>query len=292
LLPPPGQVEFTDLQEEKCQEKENGRKQVLASMVPSPGADRNWIKVALQEKSKQSAVTTMMQQVHSQYQTIVATKTAEATATKAKEKMKAKPKKAKENQTRRPAETVLQDASNTPEVTEETAIRLCGCQRGDLSEVKSFTKAMATYYSRPNKFMEGRSCLDCQLVVTTMESNVCGQHAVVYYCDEGIKGFDAPDDDPMKSALSLDNEHPKLLPRQKISFVLVSQTVDSHCWFGTGGPIRSLGSSRLHHHAPWFSDTDRASLLWAVIVGQWLGGCSNDGSGGFNHVKNCRHQEA
>jgi hypothetical protein len=53
LLPPPGQVEFTDLQEEKRQEKENGKRQVLASMVPSPGADTNWIKVALQEKSKQ-----------------------------------------------------------------------------------------------------------------------------------------------------------------------------------------------------------------------------------------------
>jgi hypothetical protein len=46
LLPPPGQVEITDLQEEKCQEKENGRKQFLASMVPSPGADTHWIKVA------------------------------------------------------------------------------------------------------------------------------------------------------------------------------------------------------------------------------------------------------
>jgi hypothetical protein len=52
LLPPPGQAEITDLQEEKCQEKENGRKRVLASMVPSPGAATNWFKVALQEKSK------------------------------------------------------------------------------------------------------------------------------------------------------------------------------------------------------------------------------------------------
>jgi hypothetical protein len=198
LLPPPGQVEFTDLQEEKCQEKENRRKQVLASMVPSPGVDTNWIKVALQEKSKQFAVTTMMQQVHNQYQTNVATKTAEAKTTNAKKKRKAKPKKAKENQTRRPAETVLQDTSNTPEVAKETAVRLCGCRHGDLSEVKSFAKAMATYYSRPNKFMEGRCCLDCQLVLTNMESNARGWRAVVYYCDEGIKGFDAPDDDPMK----------------------------------------------------------------------------------------------
>jgi hypothetical protein len=75
----------------------------------------------------------MMQQVHNQYQTNVPTKTAEAKTTNAKKKRKARPKKAKENDTRRPAETVLQDASNTPEVAKETAIRLCGCQHGDLS---------------------------------------------------------------------------------------------------------------------------------------------------------------
>jgi hypothetical protein len=77
-------------------------------------------------------------------------------------------------------------------------------QDGDLSEVKSFAKAMATYYSHSNKFMESRSCLDCQLAVTNMESNAHGRRAVVYSCDEGIKGFDAPDDDPMKSALTCD----------------------------------------------------------------------------------------
>jgi hypothetical protein len=64
LLPPPWLVVFMDLPEEKCQEKESRRKQVLASMVPSAGTDTNWIKDLLQEKSKQSAVTTMMQQVH------------------------------------------------------------------------------------------------------------------------------------------------------------------------------------------------------------------------------------
>jgi hypothetical protein len=30
------------------------------------------------------------------------------------------------------------------------------------------------------------------------------QKAVVFYCDEGIKGFDAPDDDPMKAKLTCD----------------------------------------------------------------------------------------
>jgi hypothetical protein len=52
--------------------------------------------------------------------------------------------------------------------------------------------------------MEGRCCLDCQLAATNMESNARGWRAVVYYCDEGIKGFDAPDDDPMKSVLTCD----------------------------------------------------------------------------------------
>jgi hypothetical protein len=93
-------------------------------MVPSPSTDTNWIKVALQEKSKQSAVTTMMQQVHNQYQTNVETKTADAKKTNAIKKRKAKPKKAKAKDTRRPAETVLQAPSNTPDVAEETAARL------------------------------------------------------------------------------------------------------------------------------------------------------------------------
>jgi hypothetical protein len=81
---------------------------------------------------------------------------------------------------------------------------LCGCGHGDLSEVKSFAKAMAMYYNRPYKFMEGRCCLDCQLVVPNMESYARGRRAVVYYCNEGIKGFNVPDHDPMKSVLTFD----------------------------------------------------------------------------------------
>jgi hypothetical protein len=204
MLPLPGQIGIRDLQEEKCQEKENGRKQFLASMVPSPGADMSWITVALEETSKQSAVTTMMQQVHNQYQANLAVKSAKAKTTNESKKRKAKPKKANENGTSQPGKAVLQDTTNTPQVANETAIRLCGCRHGDLGEVKSFAKAMAAYYSRPNKFMEGTCCLDCRLVVPNMESNAGGQRAVVYYCDEGMKGFDAPEDDPMKSELTCD----------------------------------------------------------------------------------------
>jgi hypothetical protein len=204
MLPPPGQIGIRDLQEENCQEKENGRKQVLASTVPSPGADMSWITVALEETSKQTAVTTMMQQVHNQYQANLATKTEKAKTTNAGKKRKGKPKTANEKGESRKGKAVLQDTTNTPQVAKGTAIRLCGCRHGDLGEVKSFAKAMATYYSRPNKFMEGRCCLDCRLAVPNMESSARGRRAVVYYCDEGIKGLNAPDDDPMKSELTCD----------------------------------------------------------------------------------------
>ena len=127
MLPLPGQIGIGDLQEEKCQGKENGRKQVLASMVPSPGADMNWITVALEETSKQSAVTTMMQQVHNQYQANQATKTAKAKTTTASKKRKGKPKKVNEKGKSRPGETVLQDTTNAPPDPKETAIGLCGC---------------------------------------------------------------------------------------------------------------------------------------------------------------------
>jgi hypothetical protein len=139
----------------------------------------NWITVALEETSKQSAVTTMMQQVHNQYQTNLATKTAKAKTTNGSKKKKGKPRKAHEKGASRPRKTGLQDTTNTPQVAKETAIiRLCGCRHGDLGEVKSFAKAMATYYSRPNKFMEGRCCLDCRLAVPNMESNAHGQRAM------------------------------------------------------------------------------------------------------------------
>jgi predicted DNA-binding protein (MmcQ/YjbR family) len=62
------------VQWKKCLETGAGRKQVLASTTPSPGANTDWIKIALQEKSKQSDVTTVMQQVYTQYQNKVAKK--------------------------------------------------------------------------------------------------------------------------------------------------------------------------------------------------------------------------
>jgi hypothetical protein len=80
--------------------------------------------------------------------------------------------------------------------------KLCGCRHGDLGAVKSFTKAEATWYSRPNRFMETIGCLDCASTVVNMLKGAQSQKAVVFYCDEGIKGFDAPAGDPMKEELT------------------------------------------------------------------------------------------
>jgi hypothetical protein len=181
------------------------RERVLANMTPSPGANTDWIKQALQEKSKQSAVTTMMQQVHNQYQTNLAKKGKKATVKKSATKSKkAKPSRPNESKTNQLPTTMLQDISGGGRSAEETVMHMCGCQHGDLSALRSFAKAIAKYCTRPNKFLEGRSCLDCKVTVTNMESTGHSQRAVVYYCDEGIKGFDAPDEDPMKSALTCD----------------------------------------------------------------------------------------
>jgi hypothetical protein len=92
--------------------------------------------------------------------------------------------------------------TRTPTTTSRTVIQLCGCRHGDLDALRSFTKSDAKYYNHPNKFLEGRTCLDCKLTVTDMTNSKKSQRAAVFYCDEGIKGFDAPDDDPMKEELT------------------------------------------------------------------------------------------
>ena len=76
-----------------------------------------------------------------------------------------------------------------------------GCLHCDLSELLSFTKSSAKWYMVPNRFLAGRHCTDChtpvELIVPKKPSTT-----MVFYCDQGIKGFDAPDDDPMKTALT------------------------------------------------------------------------------------------
>ncbi len=85
-----------------------------------------------------------------------------------------------------------------PEVT----MHVSGCRHGNLDAMKSITKAEASHYIRPNKFLENRGCLDCQKKVVDMQPATSNLHSVLYYCDQGIKGYDAPDNDDMKSELT------------------------------------------------------------------------------------------
>jgi hypothetical protein len=50
--------------------------------------------------------------------------------------------------------------------------------------------------------METIGCLDCAKSVVQMLQGAKSKKAVVFYCGEGIKGFDAPADDPMKDELT------------------------------------------------------------------------------------------
>ena len=83
-----------------------------------------------------------------------------------------------------------------------TAVDLCGCRHCDLNAFKSFTRDELAYYGRSNNFLENRICLDCKRAVRDMKSIGRQQKAVIFYCDEGVKGFSAPDEDPMKGTLT------------------------------------------------------------------------------------------
>ena len=166
--------------------------------MPIPCADTNWEEVATKLKLKQSAVTTLMKQVKKQGPTGVEINKAEPTV---KKTGKRKVVKAKDNG-KANKKNHQQAISTTPPTTSKTVIQLCGCRHGDLNAMKCFTKAEVAFYIRPRKFLEGRGCFDCNDAVDTMTSTGTSQKAVVYFCDEGIKGFDAPHDNPMTSELT------------------------------------------------------------------------------------------
>ena len=134
----------------------------------------------------------------------MAKKNGKATVKKSTKKKKAKPSNLKRSKTNQPPATTLQDIISTPRSDVGIVMHQCGCRHGDVGALRSFAKADAKYYSRQNKSLEGKSCLDCKLAVRKMESKAGSQRAVVYYCDEGIKGFDAPEEDPMKRELTCD----------------------------------------------------------------------------------------
>jgi hypothetical protein len=100
-------------------------------------------------------------------------------------------------------------------------IHECGCQHGDLSSLKSFTRAEVVYYTSPHRSLAGESCLDCKMAVNHMKATKGNRSAMVFYCDEGIKGFAAQDDDPMKEKLTCDLILcPECEARRRVTFKL------------------------------------------------------------------------
>jgi hypothetical protein len=183
---------------EKCQAKEAEREQVLNSLQAIPFARAEMGEVTRLEKIKQSAVTTMIKPVERKQQTTVANNSKKA----APERTPPKKKKKGPVKKNTPKATPDEPVQATTKLTEE--IHECGCRHGDLSSLKSFTRAEVRYYTSPNRFLAEEGCLDCKMGVKLMKSSAGNRSAVVFYCDEGIKGFGAPDDDPMKAKLTCD----------------------------------------------------------------------------------------
>ena len=184
------------VQAQKCVAKETSRAQNLASKLPFTIAETNLVTAGLLEKSKQSAVSKLMKEAKLKDPVPMTNKMKKGAA------VKPKPKRNKGTSKHKESTTVAQPPVIEKAAKLKTVIHWCGCRHGDLSAFKSFTNAERAYYSRPNKFLENRICLDCKRAVRDMIPSSARQKAVVFYCDEGVKGFSAPDEDPMKEELT------------------------------------------------------------------------------------------
>jgi hypothetical protein len=188
----------------KCIAKEARRKQVLADTITLPTNIVDIAEVESLDKAKQSAVNNVLKPIQQKKPTVVGKKKKKAPSGKVRAKRPTvsatAPTTNKEN-----ALVGLSGITNNPvQELRAPSIQLCGCRHGDLDALKSFTKAEVTYYIRPTKYLEDKGCLDCNIAVIEMKQATPAQKAVVYYCDQGVKGFDAPDEDPSKAELTCD----------------------------------------------------------------------------------------
>jgi hypothetical protein len=157
-------------QVKKCQAKETDRDQVCTSILALPFADAGMGEVARLEKKKQMAVTTMI-------------KPAEKKRQKAIDNQKKKPAPARKKKKQGCEDTHAQRSKETDmrkEAVQTTTkimeeIHECGCRHGDLSLLKSFTRAEVAYYTSPNRFLARERCLDCKRAVIQMKATAANQ---------------------------------------------------------------------------------------------------------------------
>lgn len=124
----------------------------------------------------------------------------------AKEKKQSRPKPRTKPKVMDPSSIGVRTTLNTvPKVgiTKATQIKNGGCRHCALSGLQTFNKAAAKWYMTSNRYLVGMKCKDCATPVNQMEPNRKGK-TMLFYCDDGIKGYDAPEDDPMKGALTCD----------------------------------------------------------------------------------------
>jgi hypothetical protein len=100
-----------------------------------------------------------------------------------------------------PEKVITEPPSHQP--VPSGGVKAGGCRHCDLGELLSFTKAEAKWYMQPNRYLAGKHCKDCQKPVVDMEPKPRSK-TLLFYCDQGIKGFDAPENDPMKAVLTCD----------------------------------------------------------------------------------------
>jgi hypothetical protein len=111
--------------------------------------------------------------------------------------LKVKPNKSKKTKTL-DTKTKHQPIADREDITHEQVrttgtMHVSGCRHGDLNTMKSMAKAEALHDIRPNKFLADKGCLDCKKTVVDMQPAASNQQIVLYYCDQGVKGYNATD---------------------------------------------------------------------------------------------------
>ncbi len=170
----------------KCLAKEASRQEVLNRTMRLPCLPTDPTAMALLEKSKQAAVATILKPAVQQKQNKKSAKKHRPVKAPKKKPVASRKPKAKTGQPT--PQLVLQDMPDAL-ATGITTIHLCGCRHGDFSALKSFSKADVAHYIRPNKFLDGRSCLDCAQAVLEMRPTTASKREVVFYCDKASKAM-------------------------------------------------------------------------------------------------------
>jgi hypothetical protein len=131
----------------KREAKEHNRQQVLVDQPKQPAyTPQAVMAVEARDKTKKAVLTRVMQGAKPPaLKARSGTKKADLVRT-----TNTKKKTAAERKRKSVAQPPLQMVPTTEPRRQQTA-KLCGCRHGDLGVVKSFTKAEATWYSRPTR---------------------------------------------------------------------------------------------------------------------------------------------